>query len=186
MKDISLDLEMKVSFQKYTEIPGGIVMDAIKAINDAFFNSEMQDFRDIKKEFPEIPSIVFDATENRLRRNRDSAILLRGIEKGSVEIIVVGSALLIYILKQTLGETLKEVWLEGELHRKIKNFLLGRRSEKNNRIKEDTKKRLENRLKAEVESSYSDTLKKAEIGCRIWISPHQEEPIIRRPDQEFD
>ena len=186
MREISLDLEMKISFQKFTEIPAGIVMDAIKSINDAYYYSEIQDFKDIQREFPEIPKIVFDATENRMRKNRDSAVLLRGIEKGSVEIAVVGSALLIYILKQTLGETLKEAWLEGDLHKRIKDFLLGRRSEKNNRIREDTKKRLENKLKAEVESSYSDTLQKAEIGCRVWISPFQEEPIIRRPDQELD
>ena len=58
--------------------------------------------------------------------------------------------MLIYFLKQTLGEPLKEAWLEGDLHKRIKDFLLRRKHRKQVSIIEDTVLRLNHRLPVRV------------------------------------
>lgn len=183
---ISLNLTTKLKFVKHSEIPAGVAIDAIKILNDCHFNSEMQDLVDLKKEFPEIPRIVFDAVETRMRRERNSSVLVKGINKGSVEIIVVGTGLLIWILQQTLGETMKETWLESKLHKKIKDFLLSRRGDKHNKIREDTKRKLRQRMHVEVQVGYSDDYKNAEINCEIWFYPPGEQSFPRTPDELMD
>ena len=183
MDKISLNLTTKLKFAKHNGIPAGIAIDTIKIINDSYFRSELNDLFELKKEFPEIPQIVIDATETRIRRERNSAILVKGVEKGSVEIVVVGTGLLIWVLQQTLGETMKEAWLDSKLHEKIKNFLLGRRSKKNRKIKEDTKKRLRYKLHAEVNVGYSESNENAEIHCEIWFNSHGERLFPETPDE---
>lgn len=186
MDNASLNLTTKLKFVKHNQIPAGIAIEAIKIINDSHFKSEIQDLFELKKEFPEIPQIVIDAAETRMRRERNSAVLVKGIEKGSVEIVVVGTGLLIWILQQTLGETMKEAWLDSKYHKKIKDFLLGRRSEKNRKIREETKRALRYKLRTEVQIGYSDDLKNAQINCEIWFYPPGERPFPRTPDELLD
>jgi hypothetical protein len=186
MENISLNLGTKITFEKETQIPAGIAIDVLKIINESFYKSELQDLYALREEFPEIPLIVFDATEIRMQREKTSAILVRGIQKGSVEIIVVGTGLLIWVLKQTLGETLKEAWIESNIHKRIKNFLLGRRSEKHKKIREESKRMLEYKLRAEVHVGYIDDNKNAQITCNIWFFPPDERPFPRTPDELFD
>ncbi len=183
MEKGTLDIEASIVFEKFDEIPADLAIKAIQCINDAFFFSELDDLRYIRQEFKEIPRVAFDAAEYRMRQHKRQSVLLHAVNKGSLEIAVVGTGLAVWFLKQTIGETIKEAWHESELHKKIKRVLVSRRSDKNRSIMEDAKRRLEQNLRIEVQVGYSDDLKRVHIGFQIWIPPDYKEPFPRRHDQ---
>jgi len=188
METKKLDQKTKLIFENLDEIPVGIVISSLRIVNDAYFLSEIKDLKDLRREVTEISDIVYDAIEIRMRRNRDSATLVLAIDRGSVEIMIVGTGLLIEILKLTIGETIKDIYRESDLHKKIKNFLLGRRSYKRKKIKEVCKRGLERNLHVEVDiievdTGFDDYWENADITCHISYTYKNDKLVPRRPDE---
>ena len=67
--------------------------------------------------------MVFDATELRLQNNKSKTLHLNSASKGSLILAGLAFGLSVWILNQTLGETVKEAWTESERHEKLKSFL---------------------------------------------------------------
>ena len=185
MENMTLNIGLKIKFEKFDEIPAGIATAALQCVSDAFYRRELKDLHDIRDEFREIPSVALDAAEKRMQDQRKDAVLLQGLHKGSLEIAVVGAGLAIWFLKQTLGETVKEAWLESGLHERIKAFLLKRRSEKYHVIAEDSQRRLERKLGTKVEMGYSDNHEHVSITLQVWFHPSEQRPFPRQHDDNF-
>jgi hypothetical protein len=183
--DGSLNIGVSLRFEKFDEIPAGLAMLAVQCINSAAYRRELRDLRAIRAEFREIPAVAFDAAEQRMRQSRKDAVLLRGLREGSVEIAVVGAGLAIWLLKVTLGETVKEAWLESGLHERVKMFLLRRREEKYHAIAEDAQRQLERQLGARVEMGYSDNLEHVTITLRVWFHPDEYPRFPRQHEDNF-
>lgn len=146
MSTTPLDIDVKLKLCCEKNFPAELITQSIQCVNDAFFASELSDLREIRKEFPQLPQVAFDAAEHRMKKHKKSSILISGVDKGSIEIAIAATGLSIWILQQTLGETLKEAWLESDTHKKLKSFLLKGRFKKVDRIREDSKKRLERKI----------------------------------------
>jgi hypothetical protein len=183
MEKVTLDIEATITFEKYDEIPVDQAIMAITCINEAFFASELEDLRALRYEFADIPSVAYDAAEHRLLQYKKRSVLLMGINKGSVEIGLIGAGLALWFIKQTIGETIKEAWRETDLHKRIRQFLTSRIHEKRQAIVEDSKRLLEKRLAASVSVKLIDTTERAQIKVQIWISPKNKEPFSRSHEQ---
>jgi len=185
LEDRTLNIGLKLTFEKFDEVPAGLAIAAVQCVNDAFYKSELRDLHDIREEFGEIPAVALDAAEQRMRESRKDAVLLRGIQKGSVEIAIVGAGLAIWFLKQTLGETVKEAWLESGLHERIKAFLVRRRSEKYHAVAQESERRLERKLRAKVQMGYSDSYEHVSITLQVCFHPGEHPPFPRQHEDSF-
>jgi hypothetical protein len=154
-------------------------------VNDAFYRSELKDLHDIRDGFSDVPAVALDAAEQRMRESRKDAILLQGLKKGSLEIAVIGAGLAVWFLKQTLGETVKEAWLDSGLHERIKAFLLRRRTDKYHAIAEDSERRLTRKLGTKVQMGYSTSDEHVSISLQIWYHPGEHPPFPRHHDDVF-
>lgn len=137
----SLDIRINAAIQyPDTEIPAFILTIVLNHIEASIHETEIKDLLDITSNFlfekpiqiDEIPGLFVDALAYNHERRKGKCLLIKRMEGGSFIIEGVVAGLAIYILKETLGETLKEAWKESKLHEKIKDFLLtsiGRRSE---------------------------------------------------------
>lgn len=185
MENRTLNVGLKLRFEKFDEVPAGFAITAVQCVNDVFYQSELRDLHDIRNQFSEIPAVALDAAEQRMRESRKDAVLLQGFQKGSLEIAVIGAGLAIWFLKQTLGETIKEAWLEGGLHERIKEFLTKRRSEKYHAIAQDSERRLERKLRTKVEMGYSDSYEHVSITLQVWFHPGEHPPFPRQHEDSF-
>jgi len=123
-ESLGIDIEVKIQQKASKELPYSVFRKILDSVNTAVFNSEKNNLMLIQKEFPEFPEVAFDAANYRLNKYRYSAILIKELRPGSFIIGGVAAALAIWLLKLTLGETVKEAWLESQGHQKLKEFLL--------------------------------------------------------------
>ncbi len=184
MKTNPLDIELRLKLCCENEFPAEYVMTALQCVNEAYFASELSDLRKIRKEFPHLPNVALDAAEHRIKTFKKSSVNIRAVKKGSIEFAIVATGLTVWILQQTLGETLKQSWLESNMHKKLKNFLTKDRFNKVERLREDSRKRLSSKLPCEVgvdhQRSRNDEQDEGEIiTLQVKIFPERKYPPRR-------
>lgn len=124
------DIELRLTLSDYEDPPAEIVLNALQALSDAVYQSEVADLKACRESGLEIPPLVFDLAEQRIKEYRRSSVLVQSVTPGSVVLSVVVSGLAIWVLDKTIGETLKHAWLETDGHRRLKEYLstrIGRR-----------------------------------------------------------
>ena len=94
------------------------------------------------EENPWIPSVVADASKHRIYAHRGQSVLVEFAAEGSIVITCVVSALALWILNKTLGETIKEAWLTSPLHHHLKEFLSRDRIPRTQQIAQRLKPRI--------------------------------------------
>jgi len=117
------DIEIQLRLCGMDEFPAEFLLDTIKHVNHAVYLSEVSDLRMCRNRLSDLPSVAFDAAEHRIRQYRGSAVRIHSIEKGSLALTAVVAGLGYFILKNTLGETLKEAWLNSDMHLKLVKLL---------------------------------------------------------------
>jgi hypothetical protein len=186
---ININVNINYGYERF--IPLDIVQKTLNAIDGAVHTSEMRDFKHLKKILleNEIPLITLQAVETRLREHRKKSIIKVGaINHGSLEVAVVLGGLCIWTLQQTLGETLKQAWLESGLHKKIKEILLRSRCKKAKLLRDLCIKNIENKLneQTEVRVEFEDYFYKdiptlpLDMKIKIIVSPKEDYP----PEQQ--
>ena len=78
----SLDIEIRLHLSDIADVPADLVVDTLKAVNDAVYASEVADLRSWREECPELPSVALDARSidcaSSDRRPSASGLLIRG------------------------------------------------------------------------------------------------------------
>ena len=136
------------------EIPYSVFRKILDALNKAVYESENKELDTIQAEFRELPSVAFDAARYRLRQYRYDAILIKDLRPGSLIVAGAVAGVAIWVLQQTLGETLKEAWLASEWHQRIKSLLLRRMGQKRHSLATDAVRRIERAVPSETHVSY--------------------------------
>lgn len=138
----------------------------------AVFEHERSELEYLKQEFHEIPAVTYDAALLRLHRKRGNAFLITEAGRGSVLLGGMAAGLAIWILDRTLGETLKNAWLESDLHERLKDLLLGRFGYKKKALADAIQKQLAERgIEAELEVT--------DEGIRVYAAPREDKEISR-------
>jgi len=79
---------------------------------------------------PEMPPLFINSLRWGHHTTKGQSLLIKERKSGSVVIEAAIAGIAIYILKTTLGETLKDAWKESKIHEKLKDILLLRKKER--------------------------------------------------------
>jgi len=152
---LGIEVVLRLHQMGQEEIPYSVFRKIVDALNKAVYESENKELDTIQAEFPQLPDVAFDAARYRLRKYRYDAILIKDLRPGSLVIAGAVAGVAIWVLQQTLGETLKEAWLDSEWHRRIKSLLLRRVSQKRHSLATDASRRIERAVPSETNIGYN-------------------------------
>ncbi|MBF0258581.1 MAG: hypothetical protein HQK62_07050, partial [Desulfamplus sp.] len=181
---LGIEIEVRLHQIGPEEIPYSVFRKILDSLNNAVFESEKKDLRAIRSEFPDLPDVAFDAASYRLKEYRYSSILIKELRPGSLIVAGVVAGVSIWVLQQTLGETLKEAWLESQDHKRLKEFLLKRMGSKIHSLATDAAKRIERAVLSEAsigcnypgDPAYLEEPSKIKIDVRIEINSKEYPP----------
>jgi hypothetical protein len=144
-----IHLEIRIDSGPF--ISAGKMAHIIALTQQAAFEMELADMKTLRKEFGEIPPYIYDAASMRLWLRSGNSFLIKEVHSGSIILGGIAVGLAIWLLEKTLGETLKEAWVESDTHSRLKQFLLTRLDGKRSGLGKAVHGKLErNGIQAEV------------------------------------
>jgi hypothetical protein len=160
MDQIEESIEIQIRYQDSESFPGSAVAKTIERVDSVVLEQEVRELENLARDLDDIPALALDAARHRLSVRSDEGVLFYSASQGSIVLCGVVAGLAAWILQQTLGETLKEAWIESDLHKKLKRLLLAGSRYKaeaiaqgieRNAIALENKKRIELRTNVETE-----------------------------------
>jgi len=152
---LGIEIEVRLHQMEPEELPYAVFRKILDSLNNAVYASEIKELDAIQKELSNLPEVAFDAAKYRLKQYRYSAILIKELRPGSLVVAGCVAGVAIWVLQQTLGETLKEAWLYSQGHRRIKEILLKRMGGKRHSLATDAVKRIERAIPSETSIGYN-------------------------------
>jgi len=132
-----LDIAIEVRFLSDLGVPAGLVNDIIREIAWAVREAEQEELDAIFENFSELPPLVRDAMRYRFEQiERDHALNIEYGGRGSLLLFATAAGLAYWVADKTLGETVREAWVESALHARLKDFLKSRVLHKRDRLLE--------------------------------------------------
>jgi hypothetical protein len=106
------------------------LIKVLRAMDNSVLRTELDELRAVSEEFPELPRIIYDASEARILRYSGRAFLIKQASEGSIILTGAAVGIAYWVLQNTIGETLKETYLESDLQFKIKKLFKTRIDDK--------------------------------------------------------
>lgn len=146
----TVEIELKISGGGF--VSAGNLSKISYLCDYAAYETELEELSIIRNEFTDIPVAAIDATELRLRKKFGSFLIIREASNGSIILAGCVITFTMWLLQQTLAETVKDAWKESEARERLKEFLLkqmgGKRKVLADKIKGELQK---DGIEAEVE-----------------------------------
>jgi hypothetical protein len=146
---IAIDVSVVLRYGDEAGVPLDYVNVALNALDAVAYAQELEDFKVVRRHVDEldIPPVVMDAVESRLRAHKGQSLLrVQSVSQGSLELTVSLGGLFIWLLDKTLGETIKQAWTQTLLHEKLKELLMRRREQKAKELGIKTSQRINRKL----------------------------------------
>src|SRR5437868_1968218 len=139
------DIAIIAKFTQAADFPAALISGVVNAIERVVFEVEREELEYLIEAIPGIPLVAADASRQRLYVRRGQSVLVESASGGSIVIACVVSALALWILKETLGETIKEAWRDSPTHHHLKDFLSRERTLKTEQIAQRLERRMRGR-----------------------------------------
>jgi len=136
----NIDITIHIRFDEY--LTSGDLVNIVTSIERSVYKQEAILLKKLRKEFSDLPTVFFDAAEFRLQNNKGNTLHIKKASEGSLILAGIAIGLSYWLLNQTLGETIKEAWIESESHEKLKEYLKSNIFSKSKAIEKDIKKEL--------------------------------------------
>jgi len=131
----TLDIEVTLRFQTDTGVPAEIVSDLLKEVSRSIYRAEREELNEIFELLPNLTSVERDAMRFRFEQvDSDRALNVEYGGRGSLLLFGAAAGLAYWVVDKTMGETLKEAWVESSGHANLKAFLKTRVFAKRDRI----------------------------------------------------
>jgi len=140
------EIQIEVHFCQRQSVATSTLTTVLRSIESAIIETEKQEIEVLSDKIKDIPVVAIDACYERLRKYNGFAYRLSATRSGSVVVVGLVAGVAYYVLDKTLGETLKEAWLESKMHEKIKNLLTDRRNVRAHKISDLIHKKLKRRM----------------------------------------
>lgn len=157
---------VKIHIEFKDHVTSDFLVNTVTSIDRAIFKQEKLLLKTLRKEFSDLPTVFFDAAEFRLQNNKGKALQIKSAEEGSIILIGMAFGLSYWILKQTLGETVKEAWLESDSHKKLKKYLKADLISKSKNIENEIMLELN---KKDIVSEIGRTCNKEDVEIVIYV-----------------
>lgn len=120
------EITIRIHFEGGEAFPSSFVSQSLDVVEDEVFRLEYDELEEIFKELDGVPQVVKDACYHRIQRYKGNSFLLSSTSTGSIIVAGAVVALAYWLVKNTIGETIKDAYKESELHEKLKALLLRR------------------------------------------------------------
>ena len=121
--EIPQKIAITIHFRTKHGISAVLLSLVVTAIEQAAYRVELQELEEIVENIPELPSVAIDAARHRIQEQKGHTLRIVNAEPGSIVVYGVVTALSLWILNNTLGETLKEAWKNSDFHHRLRDFL---------------------------------------------------------------
>ena len=161
--DIKVDVDISAD-----SLDARLICESLAVVEKLLFDSELRDLQALTLEFREdIPKIAAEAAKYRIKKLKGHALKLATISPGSIVLSGLVGGLAVWVLSATLGETLKQAWLESDLHQRVKAFLLKKRRTKILDLEHEIENKLPRRLDR---LNYSSSVQVSTVGSGYELS----------------
>lgn len=172
-----IHLEVRINSGAYISV--GNMVRVLTLTQQAIFEMELAQMQVLRDAFVEIPAYVYDAAILRLYLKAGSSFLIRDLKRSSIIIEGFAIGLAIWLLEKTLGETLKEAWLDSHLHTRIKEFLTTRLSRKEKALGEAVRHKFrDNGIDTDVHTAEGEVV--------VYLNVIEDEEISASAKEDLD
>jgi hypothetical protein len=121
------------------------MIKCLQHCENAVYSSELEDLIVMPLAFGEevVPLTLLDAMRFRLSTRKGLLLHIEHAANGSIILGGIVAAGALWVLENTLGETLKDAWKESETHKKVLALLTKRFEHKHGKIGEQIKQSIE-------------------------------------------
>lgn len=162
-------MRIHLRFEENTRFSAVLVADVVEKISRKLFELERAELEQIAVSIPEVPAVAVDAALERMRSREDRILQIEAARAGSIELVLIGTALAYWLLDKTLGETISDAWKQTALRRRVRALLLAGGKQRAEAVTEALRKgiqlrsrsdplRIEHRAKVSHEISEDGTL----------------------------
>ncbi|GAB4261992.1 hypothetical protein [Deferrisoma sp.] len=95
---LGIEIVLRLHQMGPEEIPYSVFRKIVDALNKSVYESENKELSIIQDEFPDLPSVAFDAARYRLRQYRYDSILIKDLRPGSLVIAGAVAGVAIWVL----------------------------------------------------------------------------------------
>lgn len=120
-KRARIDVPVRIRIQG-DAVPGGLIGDSVRLLERVAYTVAAEDIRLAGRKL-NLPQWAFADAIPRLRRMRGRQVTFSHAETGSVVLVGTISAVGLWLLNQTLGESFKDAWKKSELHKKLSAWI---------------------------------------------------------------
>ena len=122
-----LDIKIELHFLTDKGVPSDLLISMLRKVSSAIRRAEERELESVLDNFQDWPDVQSDAMKYRFdSRESNSGFNIVYGGKGSLLLFGVASGLAYWVADKTLGETVKEAWVESDSHAKLKSFLKAR------------------------------------------------------------
>lgn len=122
MEEDNVDLSIEVKFESVGGVPAEVLSAVLDLIARAVWRVEEEELEAFVKQ-SDAPPALHDAMRYRLREVRPGmSFHVEAASTGSIILAGAAAGLAYWIADKTLGETLKQAWVESPAHTALKDF----------------------------------------------------------------
>ena len=123
----SLDIKIELHFLTNQGVASDQLSSMLERVSQAIYDAEEDELASIIARFDHWSDVQFDAMRYRFNRiYRPSLFNIEYGGKGSLLLFGAAAGFAYWVADKTLGETVKEAWVESDSHAKLKEFLKSR------------------------------------------------------------
>jgi hypothetical protein len=131
------DIAIVATFSGAPHYPAKLIGKTLDLIETGVFVTELDEVDALQKTFKDVPNAIFDAVRWRVRTYQGATVHIENAGQGSIILGGLVAGVAVWVLQQTLGETIKEAWRESSWHEQLKHYLTQQRGTKARKIKDE-------------------------------------------------
>ena len=179
MKNNFGDIKVTIHIRFNEYITSDRLVNIVTVIERSVYKQEKILLKKLRKEFSNISTVFFDAAEFRLLNSKGKTLHIKSATEGSIILTGIAIGLSYWLLNQTLGETVKEAWVESENHEKLKKYLKTNLFSKSKNIEKDIKSELNKKgINSEIETIENNKDKEnksADVDLDVYIDSSEDD-----------
>lgn len=124
------DFEIRIEFHGCDSFPESLVGQVAHIVEQSLYENEKQLLDELLTKFStDIQEPQAVAARSKFEEQDGHALMIKSIDRGSLVVFGVATALAYFVIKETVGVSFKEAWTKTNMHKQLKDFFLTNVSE---------------------------------------------------------
>lgn len=127
-----MSIEVRLKFDGTETFPAGAVSRVVEYVETSFFQTESELITESRDQIQEVTSSteeleygfgVVDRLEAELENYRGDALVFEWASSGSLILAGAAAGIAVWLLKNTVGESIREAWINSPTHKRLVDLL---------------------------------------------------------------